>query len=62
MSESDVLSRVRDARPAGGQSQNGIPAGRQFAGIGGVALLPRVFERVLLFSAKALLEYRHRRQ
>jgi hypothetical protein len=48
--------------PAEGQGRNGVPAGRQFAVIGRAALLPRVCGRVLLFSAKALLEYRHLRQ
>jgi hypothetical protein len=45
--------------PAEGQGRNGVPAGRQYAVIGGAALLPCVGGRVLLFSAKALLE-RHR--
>jgi hypothetical protein len=61
MSESDVLSRAERYSPAEGQDRNGIPAERQFAVIGRAALLPRVFGRVLLFSAKALLKYRHRR-
>jgi len=41
--------------PAEGQGRNGVPAGRQFAVIGGPALVPRGRGRVLLFSAKALL-------
>jgi hypothetical protein len=52
-------AEVRDARPAEAQGRNGGPAGRQFAVIGRAVLLARVCGRVLLFSAKALLKYRH---
>ena len=41
--------------PAEGQGRNGVPAGRQFAVIGGAVLVPRGRRCVLLFSAKALL-------
>jgi len=41
--------------PADDQGRNGVPAGRQYAVIGGPALVPRGRGRVLLFSAKALL-------
>jgi hypothetical protein len=44
--------------PAEGQGRYGVPAGGQYAVIGGAALVPRVRGRVLLFSAKALLECR----
>ena len=61
-----VSAGRRDARPlkvkAGMMSRNGVPAGRQYAVIGGAALLPCVGGRVLLFSAKALLERRRVKQ
>jgi hypothetical protein len=41
--------------PGEGQGRNGAPAGRQFAVVGGAALVPRGGGPVLLFSAKALL-------
>ena len=41
--------------PAEGQGRHGVPAGRQYAVLGGPALVPRCCGRVLLFSAKPLL-------
>lgn len=62
MEESEVLGPGARCSHAEGAGQIGVLPGRQFAVIGKAVSLPGAFGRVLLFSAKSLLEYRHLRR
>jgi hypothetical protein len=53
---------MRDARPLKVKAGMVSRTDGNSPSSGEAALLPRAFRHVLLFSAKALLEYRHLRQ